>query len=59
MDDRQFIVFDKYMNEYILSVDVYDSDIDFTANRKDARIFRGSTWREYFSGNRYRLVEVD
>jgi hypothetical protein len=52
---RSFVVFDMHKRAYIQSVDTYDGDTEYTREKSQARIFVGETWREFWSGDRYRL----
>lgn len=52
----EFVVFDLWMDRYILSIDTHDGAMDHTNDPAHARIFRGEEWRTIWgSALRYRL----
>jgi hypothetical protein len=55
----EFIVFDTEMGRYVSDVDTYDGDTGHAPDPRQARIFRGATWAEFWARPRYRAVAFD
>ncbi len=52
-----FIVWDTHAASWVADVDTFDGETSDTPHRDHARIFKGSTWREFFSGARFNMVD--
>ena len=62
-DGGDFVVFDTHLNEWVTYVDSFDGEVGTASDRKNARVFVGVTWRDFFEGRlddlgRYRCEDV-
>jgi hypothetical protein len=56
LKDDEFIVYDQTRDAFVESIDTFDGATEWTADPGQARIFRGSTWREVWTGEDRHLM---
>ncbi len=59
VDPEPFIAWDTRHDRWVADVDAFDGDVSNTPDRQYARIFTGSTWRDFFDRSRFRVVDPD